>query len=341
MSGNLTKTPDHRTAMAWAVGLQNLSWQTTIKTSGKAPAVTLPSCALPLRTEGQQRRTCTTPSTPTLDVMPTHRSLDGSKLHHDLLGEGSQPTVVAVPGGACRDPSYMGDLALTGAERPLAILHLRGTGRPPSITAPPLGGAWSQADDVIGLVDDLGQRSSTVIAHSAGCRLALAVAARFPARLDRLILLTPPASLVDTPSDLDHLVQRRRQTESAIQSAIIARERGPDLENSATFTDWQRRLAPLTYANWGPAERAHAQVGNYHPGRRQAVPVRTGATRSPFPGRGQGHCHIDSDRQRRRHLRDRTYGAPCPRPARRPPHDSWQRSLPLGSNKPRPSSTHC
>jgi pimeloyl-ACP methyl ester carboxylesterase len=68
--------------------------------------------------------------------------------------------------------------------------------------------------------------------------------------------------LVDTPSDAVELIARRRG-EPAFDVAVAASQAGPDLGDDDGFNAWQRRVAPMGYAAWGSAERAHAMDGRW------------------------------------------------------------------------------
>ncbi|GAA4602960.1 pimeloyl-ACP methyl ester carboxylesterase [Actinoplanes octamycinicus] len=192
--------------------------------------------------------------------MPSYSGSDGTPLHYDDHGPADRPPVIVLAGGAARHPDYLGDLAgLTGRHR-LVVPHLRGVGRSP---AGPSGSYWDQADDLDELRRHLGRDRLVIAGHSAGTRLATAYAARFPERVAGLALITPPAThLVDTPPDAEELIARRRG-EPVFDAAAAAAKAGPDLSGAEAFAAWFRVCAPLGYAAWGPAEQAHAAVGEF------------------------------------------------------------------------------
>ena len=101
------------------------------------------------------------------------------------------------------------------------------------------------------------------MAHSAGTRLAVAFAARFPDRAASQVLVTPPAEyLVDVPSDVPHLVAARTG-EPAVAAALAALEAGPDLDGDDAFTAWRLRTAALGYARWDATAQEHARGMRY------------------------------------------------------------------------------
>ena len=122
------------------------------------------------------------------------------------IGEPGGDPVLVLPGGACRGPEYLGDLAGLGAVRPLLVLHPRGTARTGGLSR----GWWTDADDVVAVIDALGLTSADLLAHSAGTRLALATATRFPDRVRTMALVTPPARwLTGSAHDGEDLVLDR------------------------------------------------------------------------------------------------------------------------------------
>ncbi|HYN96131.1 MAG TPA: alpha/beta hydrolase [Pilimelia sp.] len=197
--------------------------------------------------------------------MPSFPGSDGGQLHYDdrhgLRGGTGTPPWITLAGGAARHPDYLGDLAGLEQEHRLIVPHLRGVGRSPMPDSAAVASFWRQAADVECLRVQLGQERVHLLAHSAGTRLAVSYAAQFPERLAAMVLVTPPATyLVDVPPDADELVERRRG-EPAFDAALAAAAAGPDAEDDATVDAWQARVAPLGYATWGAAERAHATIG--------------------------------------------------------------------------------
>lgn len=186
--------------------------------------------------------------------MPTFRAADGTELHYDESGEGK--TLVVLPGGAGRHPSYLGDLA--GLPGRLVVHHFRGAGESPAVGARSF---WDQARDVDDLRAHLGLDRLDLVAHSAGTRVAIAYAAQYPDRVASMLLITPPVSyLTDTPSDAERITAHRRG-EPAFDAAVEAYRTGPRDGDQAGFERWQEVAAPATYAAWTEKERAHSGVG--------------------------------------------------------------------------------
>lgn len=171
------------------------------------------------------------------------------------LGHTSGKPTIVLPGGPCRGPEYLGDFAGLGNDHALVVMHPRGAPKSGGLSR----GWWSDAEDVVALADALGLDTIDLVAHSAGTRLALATAARFPGRVQSMTLVTPPASwLTGTPSDAQSIAAER--TEPAVAQALAAQEHD-DPSTESAFQESVRRQAPDSYAHWTDIERSHADVG--------------------------------------------------------------------------------
>ncbi|TFW00198.1 alpha/beta fold hydrolase [Leifsonia flava] len=171
------------------------------------------------------------------------------------LGSASGTPTIVLPGGPCRGAEYLGEFAGLGDAHALVVMHPRG--------APQSGGLsrgwWSDADDVVALADSLGLATFDLVGHSAGTRLALSTAARFPERVRSLALVTPPATwLTGTTSDAESIAAER--TEPAVLAAFAALEQD-DPHTESQFVESFRRQAPACYARWTEVEWAHSRVG--------------------------------------------------------------------------------
>lgn len=202
-----------------------------------------------------------------LRVMPTYEGSDGLPLHYDDGasdgGIGEKEPIVLLAGGAARHPSYLGDLAGLSERHRLIVPHLRGVGRTARPHLEERGSFWAQADDIERLRIHLGLQRVTLVAHSAGARLAIAYATQFPRGVARLVLITPPAGyLVGEPSDTG-APSERRHGDSDFEVAFAALVAGPQTDDDDGYNTWQHESAPAGYARWGAKERAHAQVGRW------------------------------------------------------------------------------
>ena len=194
--------------------------------------------------------------------MPTYFGADATPLSYDDTG-GDGPPLVTLAGGSGRHPAYLGDLAGLGRHRRLVVPHLRGVGRSPMPADATLGSFWQQAADLEQLRLHLGVERLRLLGHSAGIRLAVSYAARYPERVDCLVLVTPPAAwLVDEASDTAEVGERRRG-DPVFEAARAAAGAGLTRRDDEGFNDFMARVAPLGYAAWGPAEQAHAFIGRF------------------------------------------------------------------------------
>ena len=200
------------------------------------------------------------------EAVPTFIGSDGMELHYDEFhrGDAGQTgAVIVLGGGAGRHPSYLGDLAGLAERVHLVVPHLRGVGRSPFPATTEMASFWRQAEDVECLRQQLNLEQAHLLGHSAGARLAISYAVQFADVLGRMVLVTPPTSgFVEVKSDADVLIERRRG-EPAVDAAIAAWDVGPDGEDDGAFNAWQAKIAPLSYAVWGPAAQNHAVIGAY------------------------------------------------------------------------------
>jgi len=171
------------------------------------------------------------------------------------LGSAEGRPALVIPGGPCRPPEYLTDFAGIGDLHPLVVLHPRGTPRSGDLSR----GWWTDADDVVAAIDALGLDAVDIIGHSAGTRLSLAVATRFPDRVRSLALVTPPATwLTGTAHDGDGLVALRDDPEGVAGYASILDD---EPETQDAFEAAIHRQAPASYAHWTAAEQTHASIG--------------------------------------------------------------------------------
>jgi proline iminopeptidase len=180
---------------------------------------------------------------------------DGTRLGMHVMGSG--PPLVCVPGGPGRASEYLEDLAGLSDSYTLLRFDLRGTGHSElpedraSLSFPRL------ADDIEDIRIAEGLQTIDVLAHSAGCFVALVYAARYPERLSRLILVTPSASGF---GDIGDDIQRIRASRSAEPWYAEAAE----VEAEVALLPPHRRgrmdrgLRVFGYGRWDDRAKAHA-----------------------------------------------------------------------------------
>jgi pimeloyl-ACP methyl ester carboxylesterase len=180
---------------------------------------------------------------------------DGTRLAVHLIGEG--PPVICVPGGPGRASAYLEDLAGLSTTHTLLRFDLRGSGlselpeERDSLSFPRL------ADDIEALRVARGLETVDLIAHSAGCFVALVYAARYPDRLSRLILLTPSGRGFGGPDDDVKAIRASRSGEPWYAEAAA-------VEAEVAMAPPHRRDRPhrelrvFSYGRWDERAQAHA-----------------------------------------------------------------------------------
>lgn len=185
-----------------------------------------------------------------IDSMPMFTAPDGTQLAYHLSGEG-EPLVV-LPGGPMRASVYLGDLGGLTARRRLVLLDLRGTGDSSAPADPETYRCDRMVDDVEALRAHLGLEHMDLLAHSAAGSLAMLYAARYPARVRRLALITPnPSALGMRATPSDRLAAARlRAHEPWFEEAY------PALESWLNGADFDLAAVPFFYGRWDAAARA-------------------------------------------------------------------------------------
>jgi pimeloyl-ACP methyl ester carboxylesterase len=164
-----------------------------------------------------------------------------------------------VAGGPARASAYLEDLGGLSKRHTLLLLDQRGTGGSElpadrdSLAFPRL------ADDLADVRRGLGYERLPVLAHSAGCLVAMIDATRRPDEVERLVLVTPPGrGFGDTADDVAR-VRASRSGEPWWPEVAEVLESLPFLpEHRRQRVD--RALRPLFYARWDDRAQAHADT---------------------------------------------------------------------------------
>ena len=198
--------------------------------------------------------------------MPTFISYDGAELHYDLLGDPALPRLIVQAGGAARHPSYLGDLAGLTSTRCLVVLHQRGVGDSlHAVGTAQNAGRWTElAEDIEALRQHLALERLELLGHSAGTRVALSYAARYPDRLARLCLVTPPATwLVEEPDDSRDIVARH-SAEDWYPAFLDALPRYAAATTAQEAMDAFAAIAPISFAQWDDTAKLHQNIGQWY-----------------------------------------------------------------------------
>jgi pimeloyl-ACP methyl ester carboxylesterase len=119
-------------------------------------------------------------------VVPRHVTVDGVSLRYVRQGQG--PTVILLHGIASSLYTWKDVLPGLAAHHDVVALDLPGFGGS-AVPGEPSGEL--EVRSVVGLMDALGIRRASLVGNSLGGAIAVAVAARAPDRVDRLVLIDP------------------------------------------------------------------------------------------------------------------------------------------------------
>ncbi|MFF4168759.1 alpha/beta fold hydrolase [Streptomyces sp. NPDC001744] len=129
--------------------------------------------------------------------MPSFPAPDGTRLaYHDSAPGASGAPLLCLPGGPMQDSAYLGDLGGLAARRRLVRLDPRGTGASAVPEDPASYRCDRMVEDVEALRAHLGIDAVDLLGHSAGANLAALYVTRYPARVARLVLVTPGTAAV-------------------------------------------------------------------------------------------------------------------------------------------------
>jgi pimeloyl-ACP methyl ester carboxylesterase len=189
-----------------------------------------------------------------MEIFASH---DGTMLAFHTIGHG--PTLICVPGGPGRASSYLGDLGGLALHRTLVLLDTRGTGDSETPTDMSTCRVDRVVDDVEALRLHLGLDRIDLLGHSAGGGVALLYAARFPHRLDHLVLANPSLHAIGLVSDTDaESVIAQRSAEPWFTEALSAYRAMGAAETFAEAQQHRLAFEPLMYGRWDEAARSHA-----------------------------------------------------------------------------------
>jgi pimeloyl-ACP methyl ester carboxylesterase len=180
---------------------------------------------------------------------------DGTPIAVHVLGDGEP--LVCVPGGPARASAYLEDLGGLTDHRTLLRVDLRGTGMSPLPDDRDSLAFHRLADDLEAIREARGLETIDLLAHSAGCFVALTYAAAHPDRIRRMVLVTPSARpFGDVEGDIAVIRASRSGEPWYPEAAAVAEE----LEFAPAHR--RRRFDPelrvFGYARWDDRARAHA-----------------------------------------------------------------------------------
>lgn len=116
------------------------------------------------------------------------------ELYAEVRGDG--PPLVLVPGGGGDGGQFAALATLLAAGRTVVTYDRRGNSRSGRGTGSPSTSVEQQADDVVGLLGELGLGPATLVGTSQGASIALAAALQAPHRCARVVLHDPAVMTV-------------------------------------------------------------------------------------------------------------------------------------------------
>ena len=166
----------------------------------------------------------------------------------------------ACPAGPGRAAEYLGDLGGLSRSRRLILPDSRGVGLSTDPADPVTFRVDRLVEDVDALRAHLGLERMDLLAHSAGAILATLYAAAYPARVSRLLLITPGLHAVGVTGSDEELaaVMDRRAAEPWYPAARAAFDKIAAGDRTIPAYLASR---PFYYSRWDEAAQAHAGLG--------------------------------------------------------------------------------
>ena len=172
---------------------------------------------------------------------------DGTRLAYRRIGSGAP--LVCIPGGPLLSADYLGDLGGLADHVELILLDHRGSGASAVPADPTTYRCDRVVEDVEALRAHLGLDRIALLGHSAGANVVYRYAEREPARVERLVLVTPSTRAlgIDIADAARSAVARSRAAEPWYESAAAALARAQ--AGQATDADWAA-IAPFSHGRW-------------------------------------------------------------------------------------------
>jgi len=185
---------------------------------------------------------------------------DGRRLAYRRTGSG--PILICHGGGPGFSALYLGDLA--GLDRDLELVQLdpRGTGGSGRPSDPRAYSIDDYATDVEELREHLGLERINLLGHSHGGVVAIAYAARFPDRVERLILASTLARFAQGQVGAMEAGMAAKAGEPWYEDARAAleAEQAGRFEGDKELGDLAIRELPFYFARYGEAEKAYLET---------------------------------------------------------------------------------
>lgn len=134
-----------------------------------------------------------------MDCSSSYAEVGGLRLHL-LEWPGGDPTVLCLPGITANAHAFAGLAEELSPHHRVLAMDLRGRGE----SDKPVDGydVGAHATDAAGLLSSLGIARAAIVGWSLGGRVALALAALYPAAVERLVLIDPPVETSATAASV-------------------------------------------------------------------------------------------------------------------------------------------
>jgi proline-specific peptidase len=172
---------------------------------------------------------------------------------------GNGPMLVCHPGGPGFSSLYFADLAGLWERYTLILLNPRGTAdseRPSDRRAYQVD---DYVEDVEALRDHLGIERLMLLGHSHGGMVAQAYAARFPARVRKLVLASTLARFAPEQETAMRAAMEKRSNEPWYPEAVAAleAEQAAEFDSDEAMADLVFKELPLYFARFGAMEAGY------------------------------------------------------------------------------------
>jgi 4,5:9,10-diseco-3-hydroxy-5,9,17-trioxoandrosta-1(10),2-diene-4-oate hydrolase len=180
--------------------------------------------------------------------------IDGRPVNVVELGEGPA-TIVFVHGLSGSWPNWLEQLPVFAADHRVIALDLPGFGHSPMPAQEITISGYARTVD--GLLDALGVDSAALVGNSMGGFIAAELAINFPARVERLVLISAAGISTHKRRDVERVVPALRKAERAIamytawmaaRSGTVARRAGLRNATFGLVTRHPSRLSPALVA---------------------------------------------------------------------------------------------
>ena len=182
---------------------------------------------------------------------------DGTRLAVHETGSG--PPLLCIPGGPGRASAYLEDLAGLDRDRTLLMLDTRGTGRSElpadreSLSFPRL------ADDIPDVISALSLERPALLAHSAGCLVAMTFLAATSDAVSRVVLVTPPGRRIDEDmTDVPNIRAARSDQPWYADAKEAADMLSAGDVPGGLRRELDRAIRPFAFGRWDDRAQEHA-----------------------------------------------------------------------------------